>query len=91
MADRDDGVLVCALQGAAHVVPGSSMDRVCSTCQSPVMIAPSGQNFLAKFPRTKIVCQNCCPPGENAILPGKPVPGALEEAIEFWRKRGEDG
>lgn len=51
--------LVCAPAEAALVVPGTIFGRQCSECRREVMIAPSGQNFLAEHPDAKILCQFC--------------------------------
>ena len=52
-------VLVCALADAPRCVPGTVFNRWCRNCNQRVMIAPSGQKVLRKYPHAIIICPTC--------------------------------
>lgn len=54
-------VFVCAAvwnTAAAHVAPGSTMDR-CSICVAELWVAPSAKGALANHPNARKVCLEC--------------------------------
>lgn len=57
---------------ADMVVVHPQMDRkhICSRCQAPVGIYPSGQSVMARFRNTTIICQMCATPALGVLAPG---------------------
>lgn len=54
-----EDIIVCALASGLNRVPGSSGDRECRECKSPVLMAPSSQRLLAKNPAIAVICLTC--------------------------------
>lgn len=62
--------IMCAPADAPITTPGSSFDNVCVLCGVKVMMAPTGQAFVAANPDAEIVCFNCVfkdPEGNVAV------------------------
>lgn len=51
--------MVCARADAPLIIAGSSTNRKCKTCDFQVMIAPTGQKFLAENQDAEIQCLKC--------------------------------
>jgi hypothetical protein len=62
--------LVCAPADSPWAVPGSIFTRVCLTCFTRVMIAPSGQRFLQSHPEASVICERCIPEDEPVSFAG---------------------
>lgn len=54
-------VMVCARADSPRVVPNSDFSRRCDRCQTRIMIAPSGQEFLKTYNKSPVslVCSEC--------------------------------
>lgn len=59
MAEDPVKLVVCARADAIRKAPGSAFNRTCSECETRVMIAPTGQNFVKANPDAKIICMGC--------------------------------
>jgi hypothetical protein len=57
--------LLCMRADSEVAAIGSVFDRTCSLCAVRVMIAPSGQAFLASHPEAKIICNICYQPDKS--------------------------
>lgn len=59
-------MMVCAPANITLTIPGSSFNMICTRCAQSVMIAPSGQHFLASArgsgPSVQIICLDCFEP-----------------------------
>lgn len=77
-------LLVMRLADMHRVHPQQDDSRVCSQCQHPVGIYPSGQAALKRDPELLIVCSVCSEkePPEFRLL----APGALTEPFESTKK-----
>jgi len=51
--------LVCAPATGRFTARGSVFHHRCSRCQRQVRVAPSGQVWLRKYSKTKILCSYC--------------------------------
>ena len=74
-------IVVCARADAPLAAVGSVFDRQCSRCSAKVMLAPSGQRFLATHADAKIVCEYCVRPKQvlDALAAGKAITAPWEE------------
>lgn len=52
-------IVICAPADSPLECEGTSYDRSCSRCNSAVMLAPSGQEFVRNTPDAEIVCIPC--------------------------------
>ena len=59
MPDEKPDFLICARADQPIAVRNSDFSRVCSRCSSHIMIAPSGQRVLLRFPDLALICL-CC-------------------------------
>ena len=60
MSDKTSEILmVCARIDAPVTVTNSAVDKRCAECGFNVMIAPTGQAFLAGMQQVKILCLQC--------------------------------
>ncbi len=71
--------IVCARADADKCVRGTTFDRICATCKSPLMLAPSGQRFLSEHPDAVTICMYCIPESAECIGPIRPLEEILEE------------
>lgn len=56
---NNDNLLVCADADMPMMAEGSTFDKVCRRCQRRLMIAPSGQRYLAMYPEVETECWAC--------------------------------
>jgi len=78
-------IVVCASADSPIECEGTSYDHSCSRCNSTVMMAPSGQEFIRNTPDAQIVCIGCylfgqADPREFDGLVGDPEKIAAEMA-----------
>jgi IMP cyclohydrolase len=80
-------ILVCALADSELTVAGSSFDRMCSRCNSRVMVSPSGQQRVRDNPHIEIVCIRCLstikPPADSKVMMS---PETTEDLIAELKK-----
>jgi hypothetical protein len=88
--------LICAPATAPATIRGSTFNHDCSRCSRRVMLAPSGQAWMKKYPESRILCAYCNrdrPPGDAGrikTLAASPaeIAAELKEAMtNLWRKR----
>lgn len=87
-------LLVCMRATAPFTVPGSDFSRHCRDCGTRIMIAPSGQETLKRFPKARLVCVSCIrgklPPDAVVALP-MDLDATYEEmqraVPNLWRER----
>ena len=61
--NSEPDILVAMRANDAPMVPqGATFDQKCSDCAATVVLAPSGQRFLAEHPGIKIQCLRCFKP-----------------------------
>jgi hypothetical protein len=51
--------LICAPATAPATIRGSTFNHQCSRCSRRVMLAPSGQAWMKKYPESRILCAYC--------------------------------
>lgn len=75
-------LLVMRLTDMHRVHPNQDNSRVCSKCQQPVGIYPSGQKIIAQYPGdVELVC-SVCDEKEKGTKVQILAPGALQEPFE---------
>lgn len=81
MAEPEPEFVVCVRWGAQHV---PSVRRACSSCGAAVAMS---KRTLPRMPTTvRPLCMDCTPP--EAFENPTPAPGAMEEALVEWLRRG---
>jgi hypothetical protein len=55
----DADAIICPLADAPIMVRGSSLNRRCRGCKRRVMMSPSGERRIQRFPKIKVLCVEC--------------------------------
>lgn len=90
MSEPKPDILVCVLLSEIKfVADGNVRGHFCAGCNKELVIGPSGQRVLVKWPETPAVCTPCGKKrmdefgGHCDVLP---APGAVKEAREHFRR-----
>jgi hypothetical protein len=79
-------LIVMRLENMTYTHPKQDNSYFCHNCLKQVGIYPSGLRVILEQPDIEIICEICAAK-RGELFGAKSAPGAIEEAIESYKRR----